>query len=72
MNRSDVINAMNRTDHLSQDGSKAWWDDEQLGTEADAEVRSAIRYTVNTFFLPVTFEFTFDEAGNLVGRHRYD
>jgi hypothetical protein len=72
MTREDVINAMDRTDYRSQDGSNAWWDDEPLGKDQDARVRSAIQYTVHTFFLPVTFEFTFDEAGEVVGRHRYD
>ncbi|MEZ5387690.1 MAG: hypothetical protein R3F13_19450 [Prosthecobacter sp.] len=72
MSRSDVINAMNRPDYRSHDGSNAWWDDEPLGAEADARVSNAISYTVKTFILPVTFEFTFDEAGKLVGRHRYD
>ncbi len=53
-------------------GAAAWWDDLRLGSDADAKVKSAIRYTVDTFFLPVTFEFTFDEEGMLVGRHRFD
>lgn len=72
MHRNDVINAMGKSDYRSVKGAAAWWDDEPLGPDEDARVGSAIRYTVNTFFLPVSFEFTFDEAGNLVGRHRFD
>lgn len=72
MKRDDVIKAMGTREYRSFNGSAAWWDDERLGQDEDARVRSAIRYTVDTFFLPVSFEFTFDEAGRLVGRHRFD
>lgn len=53
-------------------GAAAWWDDVRLGPDQDNKVKTAIRYTVRTFFLPVTFEFTFDEEGKLLGRHRFD
>jgi hypothetical protein len=50
----------------------AGWDDPPL-PEADVRrIRGAMRYSVSTFFLPVSFEFTFDETGKVVGRHRYD
>lgn len=39
---------------------------------ANVTIRGAVRYTTETFFLPVTFEVVFDEAGSVVGKHRYD
>lgn len=72
MHRNEVIAVMRSADFMQQDGAAAWWDDQRLGPEANARVNSSICYTVQTFFLPVTFEFTFNESGELVGRHRYD
>jgi hypothetical protein len=72
MKRDQVIKAMGDAKYRSVDGWTAWWDDELLGKHEDARVNSAIRYTVRTFYLPVTFEFTFDGSGEVVGRHRYD
>lgn len=72
MNREQVIQVMGKAYRRYEGGLNAWWDDELLGEDDDARVSSAIRYTVKTFFLPVSFEFTFDETGVLVGRHRYD
>jgi len=65
---------MNGAGYRIKDRSQAYWDDELLGAEADARVSTALSYTFKTFFLsvPVIFEFTFDEAGELVGRHRHD
>ena len=50
----------------------AYWDDGGLGESETQRIQSAVAYSVATFFLPVTFEFTFDEHGRLVGKHRYD
>jgi hypothetical protein len=52
----------------------AFWDDDlQPDQEEKARtIASAERYTVHTFYLPVSFEFTFDAEGRLVGKHRYD
>lgn len=72
MSRNEVISVMQRNDYRNYQGAAAWWDDERLGPEADTRVSTAIRYTIKTFYLPVTFEFTFDEYEKLVGRHRFD
>lgn len=48
------------------------WDDTPLPSAESQRIASAIRYSVSTFFLPVTFEFTFDGDHQLVGRHIYD
>src|SRR5262245_43345986 len=41
------------------------WDDEPLPSADSQRIRSAIRYTVPTFYLPLSFEFTFDSEGRL-------
>jgi hypothetical protein len=51
---------------------RAYWFDAALPESESRRIDSAIRYPVRTFFLPVTFEFTFDRDGRLVGKHRYD
>jgi hypothetical protein len=50
----------------------AYWDDAPLSDAESGQIVGAVRYTVQTFYLPVTFEFTFDRTGRLVGKHRYD
>ena len=72
MSRDEVINVMQCNDYRNYQGAAVWWDDERLGSEADTRVSTAIRYTIRTFYLPVTFEFTFDEYEKIVGRHRFD
>ncbi len=73
MSREQVIKRMGDFDYRT-DGivAGAMWDDDRLRSEEDEKVASSISYRVSTFFLPVTFEFTFDNEGKLVGRHRYD
>ena len=48
------------------------WDDEQLPSAEASRIVSAVRYSVKVFFLPVSFEFTFDSDHRVVGRHIYD
>ena len=48
------------------------WDDEQLPSVEAERIVSAFQYSVGTFFMPVSFEFTFDSDRRLVGRHIYD
>jgi hypothetical protein len=48
------------------------WDDNPLPPAESQRIASALRYSVPTFFLPVSFEFTFDGDDRLVGRHIYD
>ena len=50
----------------------ALWDDDPLPEGEDRRIAAAARYSVRTFYLPVTFEFTYDRDGLLVGRYRYD
>ena len=48
------------------------WDDQPLPAEEEQRITSVIHYRVPTFPQPVSFEFTFDKAQRLVGRHIYD
>jgi hypothetical protein len=72
MTEAQVIALMGRSITTTSDDSRAWWDDTLLGEVEGARIASELSYTVNTFYLPVIFEFTFDAAGKLVGRHVYD
>lgn len=61
--------------HSPSRASERWypaWDDEQLPSAEAARIVSAVRYSVRSFFQPVSFEFTFDSDRRLVGRHIYD
>ena len=49
-----------------------WWDHRRLEESDQVRIRLGVRYAVETFILPVTFEVTFDANGKTVGRHRYD
>ncbi len=48
-----------------------WADQIRENIDPSTAVES-IRYRTGTFFLPVTFEFTFDPNGVVIGKHRYD
>lgn len=48
------------------------WEDSPLPKEESSRVASAVWYSVNTFYLPVSFEFTFDEQQRVVGKHIRD
>ena len=48
------------------------WDDTPVSPSDTPRIGSAVGYSVRTFFLAVIFEFTFDETGKVVGKHRYD
>lgn len=50
----------------------AYWDELRLGPDEDARIHDAWEARVETPFLPITWEITFDEHGRVVGRHRYD
>ena len=41
-------------------------------SSASSRITSAVRYTVRTFFLPVSYEFSFAPQQRVVGRHIYD
>ena len=62
-------------DHSPVHSSKDWfaaWDDKPLPPAEAQRIVSAFRYSVRAFYMPVSFEFTFDAEGRLVGKHRYD
>lgn len=48
------------------------WDDRPLPENEATRIGSVLRYTVSTYYLPITFEFLFDSNGKLIGRHIYD
>ncbi|KKN92707.1 hypothetical protein LCGC14_0204500 [marine sediment metagenome] len=52
--------------------AQAYWDDERLSDDETARIAKTLRYRVETFFLPITFEIALDEGGHVVGKHRYD
>ncbi len=72
MSVSEVTTIMDQKGTWTNHFAKAWWDDKPLGDSDDARISKTLKYTVSTFFLPVSFEFTFDEHGKIVGKHRYD
>jgi hypothetical protein len=73
MTRAQVIEIMGTPDsERFQPGPQAWWDQERLVDVEPESITSAIRYRTATFYLPVTFEFTFDAEGQIAGKHRYD
>lgn len=53
-------------------GSVLMWDDERHPVIEGESVMSVLSYTVETFYLPISFEFTFDNQRRLVGRHISD
>ena len=53
-------------------GPAPFWDDKPLAEQAGDSIALTISYRVETFFLPVSFAFSFDAAERLVGKHRYD
>jgi hypothetical protein len=69
---NEVVRTMGRRGVWRTNAFGAFWDDYPLTSAESARARIAVRYHVDTFFLPVTFEFTFDETGKVVGKHRYD
>ena len=49
-----------------------YWDWDEL-PQADADrLATAYCYSVDTFFLPITFAIGLDADGKVVGKHRYD
>jgi len=52
--------------------SRAYWNDDPMSDAESERIQSVVSYSTETFFLPVTFEFTFDENNALVGKHRLD
>jgi hypothetical protein len=72
MTTNEVAAMMNYSVRWETNQLKAWWDDSVQGEAETERIRFAMQYSVSTFFLPVTFEFAFDENGRVIGRHRYD
>lgn len=75
MTRDEVVQLMgppHRTYTHDGSGGSIYWDDDSAPLAQETQVRQSIRYTVSTFFLPVSFEFYFDSENQLVGRHRLD
>lgn len=72
MSVSQVQSIMQEDGVQREPWGRAWWDDELLEQSEDARIRLSLWYSTQTFFLPVSFEFTFNEHGEVVGKHRYD
>lgn len=74
MTLADVFSVMGKPDSVSDQPMQAGtrWDLELQANIEEDGVKKSVRYTTSTFFLPVTFEFTFDAASQIIGKHRYD
>ncbi|GEM_PF-2047531 len=49
-----------------------YWDEQRIGEDVAEQTESTLSYTVPTFYLPVTFHFSFDKDGKLIAKHRLD
>ena len=49
-----------------------YWEDNVLPPEQAQSVTMSLEYRIETFFLPISFEFYFDTDGRLLGKHRMD
>lgn len=49
-----------------------YWGDGALVSEEEIKIRHSIEERVPTFYIPVTFAFSFDANGRLVGKRIYD
>lgn len=72
MSAKEVERLMDYPSRSLDSGLQGWWDEQRLTELEEVNLRKALRYQINTFYLPVIFEFTFDADGKIVGRHRYD
>lgn len=48
-----------------------YWDEIKLDSSETLKIAETIDYSVSTFYLPVTYRFSFDTNGHLIGKHRY-
>jgi hypothetical protein len=71
MGTNEVQAIMNFNGRWHTNAVNHGWGEQPVPTNAPPVV-SAVACTVPTFFIPVTFEFVFDENGKAVGKHRYD
>lgn len=74
MTREEVENIMGLGGVWSAEdpNKRIFWDDMAVA-KFDKKIEGfSLRYSTNTYFLPVTLEFVFDAEGLIVGRHRYD
>jgi hypothetical protein len=78
MPKADVLRLMEPYDRArlpspTEGFQRIWWDERWDGLEIpDPRVASLEAYSFDTFYLPVTFVFTFGADDKLNGRHRYD
>ena len=72
MTTNEVQAIMSHAGRWHTNATYRGWDDTPVAASDAPRIASAVAYSVPTFFLGVTFEFTFDESGKVVGKHRYD
>lgn len=73
MSTNEVQSIMNYTARWHTNATyRGWGELQPPNTMAEWHISHAAAYTVPTFFLSITFEFVFDEAGKVMGKHRYD
>ena len=72
MSIDEVKKIMGRDETAGLDLPVEWYEWEHLEWDEVARIKSQIHYQVPTMYMPVTFGFSFDEEGKLVGKHRFD
>jgi len=72
MPRDRVLAIMGPPDREGLFFERAYWEDSPLSQAETNRIRDELHYTVETFFLPITFVISLDADGCVVGKHRYD
>lgn len=72
MSTNQVQALMSYPGRWSTNGVYRGWGDAPIANSNTPQIGTSVAYSIPTFFLSVTFEFTFDDSGKVVGKHRYD
>jgi hypothetical protein len=72
MTQDEVRELMATRESADIDLRVDWYEWDLLPGEDIRRIKTNLHYQVKTAFLPVTFGFSFDEDGKLLGKHRYD
>jgi len=67
----EILSLMGNPTATNQSATE-FWNDAKLENQETNQIVETLDYRVSTFFLPVTFRFSFDANSKLVAKHRYD
>lgn len=72
--KDHVVAVMGKPTRVRNDygWEKVYWEDTPLPDQPTNAVAQSMWYSVKTFFLPISFVFSFDSEGKLIGKHRFD